>query len=86
VIRALIEEVTDGEVERLQDLQEGVEANLVFALLHAGEIGLMDADPLGEFHLSQLALTAKLPDLSTDELELGWLVRGHFVDFYAIEK
>jgi hypothetical protein len=46
----------------------------------------MDADLLGELHLRQLSLAAKLPDLAPDELELYWLVHGGFVDFYAIEK
>src|SRR5438132_1505877 len=33
----------------------------------------MNPDALGELHLSQLALTAKLSDLASDELELPWL-------------
>jgi hypothetical protein len=46
----------------------------------------VNADALSELHLSQLALTAKLPDLSSDELELRWLIHAGFIDFYAIEK
>ena len=38
---------------------------------HAGEIGLMDADPLSELHLRQLALAAELADLAAYELDLG---------------
>src|SRR5437764_1027231 len=78
---AFLEELADVQVERTEDLQQRVEADLVLALLHAGEIGLMDADLVGELHLRQFSLTAKLPDLAPDELELRWLVHAGFVDF-----
>src|SRR5437867_7654054 len=83
---ALFEEIADAEVESLQNLQKRIEADLVFALLHPRKVRLMDADPLGELHLRQFALTAKLPDFPSDEFELTWLVHGLFVDFYAMEK
>src|ERR671922_1054623 len=68
----LIEEVADAQIEALKNLQKRIEADLVFALLHAGEVRLMDADLLGQLHLGQLSLPAKLPDLATYELELCW--------------
>ena len=82
----LFEEVTDAQVKRLQNLQQRVEADLVLALLHAGEIGLMDADLLRELHLGQLALTAELADFSSDEFELCGPVHRVCVDFYAIRQ
>jgi lipopolysaccharide transport system permease protein len=45
----------------------------------------MDADPVGELHLRQFALAAKLPDLPADELELCWLIHAGFVDFYGVD-
>jgi len=44
----------------------------------------MDADLVGELHLCQLALAAKLPDFAAYELELCWLIHSGFVDFYGI--
>jgi len=38
----------------------------------------MDADAIGELHLRQFALAAKLADLASDELELGWLIYEGF--------
>jgi hypothetical protein len=73
-LRTLFEELSDPEIERLQDLEKSVEADFVLALLHAGEIGLMDSDHLGKLHLRQLSLTAKLPDLPSDEFKLCRLV------------
>jgi len=46
----------------------------------------MNPDALGELHLSQLALTAKLSDFASDEFELPWLINRVIIDFYAIEK
>ena len=74
----LVEEVTDAQIECLQDAQESVETDFVFSLLHAGQIGLMDTNSLGELHLSQLSLPAELPDLTSDELNLNWRTCGHF--------
>ncbi len=45
----------------------------------------MHADTIGKLYLRQLTLTAELPDLAADELELGWLIHWGFVDFYAAE-
>src|SRR4051794_39914083 len=56
VASALFEEIADAEVEGLQDLEQSIEADLVLSLFHAGEIGLVDADPFGELHLRQLTL------------------------------
>src|SRR5437879_4103805 len=39
----LAEELSHFQVEDLEDLEERVEADLVLALLHAGEVGLRDA-------------------------------------------
>ena len=73
----LVEEVSDAQVEALQDLEQRVETDLVFALLHAGEVGLMYTDFFGELHLRQLALPAELADLASDEFELcGPVHRG----------
>jgi ABC-type polysaccharide/polyol phosphate export permease len=44
----------------------------------------MNADAVGELHLRQFALAAKLPDFPADELELGWLIHSGFVDFYGV--
>src|SRR5437764_4412763 len=44
----------------------------------------MHADAVGELHLRQFALAAKLPDFAADELELCWLIHAGFVDFYGI--
>ena len=44
----------------------------------------MNADTVGELHLRQFALAAKLPDFPADELELGWLIHAGFVDFYGV--
>jgi len=38
----------------------------------------MNADTVGKLHLCQLALAAKLADLSSDELELCWLIHEGF--------
>src|SRR5437588_4658646 len=71
---AFLEEIADAEIERLQNLEQRVQADLVLPLLHARQIGLMNPDALGELHLCQLALTAKLADLASDKLELCWLI------------
>src|SRR5712691_3049963 len=83
---ALFKEVTHAEVECLQDLQKCIQSDLVFALFHSRQIGLMNADALRELHLCQLSLTTKLPDFTSDEFELRWLIHRVFVDFYAVEK
>jgi lipopolysaccharide transport system permease protein len=74
----LVEEVADAEIERLQDAQQGVQTDFVLPLLHARQIRLVDADALGELHLSQLSLATKLSDLTSDELNLNWRTCGHF--------
>jgi hypothetical protein len=63
----LVEKVTDGEIEALQNLEQCVETDLVLALFHPREVGLVDADFLGKLHLRQLALAAELPDFPADE-------------------
>lgn len=82
---ALVKEVADREVECLQDLQESVETDLVLPLFHPRQIGLVNADTLGELHLSQLALTAELANFSPDQFELCWLVHAGFTGLYAIK-
>src|SRR5207247_5754915 len=80
-----VEEVADAEIERSEDLQQRVEADFVLSLFHPGEIGLVDADPIGELHLRQLALAAELPDLPADELDLrGFCHLRIWCAFYAI--
>src|SRR5262249_35238073 len=87
---AVVEELADAEVERSQDFEQRVETDFVLSLLHAGEVGLVNADFLGELHLVQLALAAELPDLAADELELCGPVhhagKRTFVDNYATTK
>src|SRR5207237_4880891 len=78
---AFIEEVADAQIERLQDLEERVETDFVLSLLHPREVGLVNADTLRKLHLREFFLAAKLPDLASDEFELGWLVHAGFVDF-----
>jgi hypothetical protein len=46
----------------------------------------MDPDAVRELDLCQLSLTAELPDFSSDEFELDWLIHQGFIDFYAIRK
>jgi hypothetical protein len=46
----------------------------------------MNADPVRELDLRQFSLTAELPDFSSDEFELDWLIHEALIDFYAIEK
>src|SRR6266513_3204221 len=53
---SLFEEIADAEVERLQDFQQRVQSDFVFALFHARKIGLMNADALGQLDLRELAL------------------------------
>ncbi|HLJ73340.1 MAG TPA: hypothetical protein VKU62_02050 [Thermoanaerobaculia bacterium] len=46
----------------------------------------MNTDPVRKLDLRQFSLTAELPDFSSDEFELGWLVHEALIDFYATEK
>src|SRR5690349_23156181 len=57
-----LEKVADAQIERLQDFQQRIQADLVFALLHARQVGLMNTDPVRKLDLCQFALTAELPD------------------------
>src|SRR6266571_2719719 len=43
----LVEEVGDVHLEDREDLEEGLEADLVLPVLHATEVGLLDADASG---------------------------------------
>src|SRR5688572_21100081 len=77
VLRHLVEELADGDVELREDLEQGIETDPVLALLHTGEVGLLDADTRGELVLRELALLAQSPDFSSDELDLTyWTPRG----------
>src|SRR5438105_8918099 len=71
---ALVEEVTDAQIECLQDFEKSVQTDFVLSLFHTGKIGLVDADPFGELHLRELSLAAQLTDLAADELDLSWLI------------
>src|SRR5262249_60403086 len=64
---AFPEEVADVHPEHREDPEEGVERDLVFAILHAAQIRLLHADARGEPGLGQVALLAKLTDLAADE-------------------
>src|SRR5512145_2106507 len=52
----LVEEIPDAQIERLQDLQERIQANLILSLLHPGKVGLVNSDPVGKLHLGELSL------------------------------
>src|SRR5206468_3613618 len=52
------EELADAHLELGEDAEEGVQADPVLPLLHAGEVGLLDAEAGGELHLGQLPLLA----------------------------
>ena len=66
-----VEEVAHGQLEDLQDLEERVESDLVLALLHAREIGLRDADLLGQLRLRETAALAQLADARADERDFA---------------
>ena len=77
--RRLAEELAHLEIEDLEDLEERVEADLVLALFHAGEIGLRDADLLGELGLREATPFAQLADPGAHEVNLAGRERGrHF--------
>src|SRR3954454_8577065 len=50
----ILKEFTDRNIKSLKDLQKGIQPNFILSLLHAGKVGLMDADFLGELYLRQL--------------------------------
>src|SRR5687768_8617407 len=83
VAHTLFEELADTDVECLKDSEQRVQTDLVLTLLHPGQIRLMDPDPVGELGLRQFPLTAKLPDLSTDEFYLAGPGHGYPLTFYA---
>ena len=68
------EELADAHLELGEDAEEGVQADPVLALLHAREVGLLDAEAAGQLHLGQLVLLAELPDLAPDQLDLADLL------------
>src|SRR5262249_45920264 len=81
-----VEEIADAQIECLQDFQQRIEADLVLSLLHAGEVGLMNADLLRKLHLRQLSLASELADFSTDELELRWPIHARFGCYLCCDK
>src|SRR6185295_13383019 len=82
--RHVLEELADAHLELGEDAEEGVQADPVLTLLHAGEIGLLDTEPGGELHLGELALLAQLTDLASDQLDLPSLRgSGHDDQMYS---
>jgi hypothetical protein len=65
----LAEELAQLEVEDREDLEEVVEGDPVFALFHAGQIGLLNANLARQLGLSEMPLLAQSTQTTTD--------RGH---------
>src|SRR5450631_357053 len=62
------EEFAHLQLEDLEDLEERVEPDLVFALLHSGEVRLRDADLFGELGLRETPALAQLADARADQV------------------
>ena len=64
-------EVRQIELENPQNLEQVVQRNPVLALLHAGQIGLLDANLARQLGLSQRPLFAQLTQAAADGGHLG---------------
>ncbi len=57
--RPLVEEIRDVHFEDGEDLEEGLETDLVLAIFHAAQIRLLDADPVRQVGLREGAILAE---------------------------
>src|ERR1041385_4332376 len=57
--RVLVEEVGDVHLEDRKDLEEGLEADLVLAVLHATEVRLLNADAMSQIGLREGAILSE---------------------------
>src|SRR4051794_24025122 len=71
------EELADAQLELGEDAEEGVQADPILPLLHAGEVGLLNTQPARQLDLGQFVLLAKLADLAPHQLYLTDLLGGH---------
>src|SRR2546425_12567521 len=69
--RVLVEEIGDVHLEDREDLEQRLEADLVFSVLHAAEVGLLDADPVGEVGLREAAILAERADSGPHQQRLS---------------
>jgi hypothetical protein len=60
-----VEEFRDVNLENGQNLEKGLEADLVLAVLHPAEIGLLDTDAGREFGLGEVPIFAQSSDAIT---------------------
>src|SRR6185503_10899104 len=65
--KILVEELRDVHLEHRQDPEEGFQADLVLAVLHAAQVGLLDSDAGREIGLGQITILAQCADSGPDE-------------------
>src|SRR2546425_1535411 len=65
--RVFVEEIGDVHFEDRENLEQCLEANLVLPVLHAAEIGLLDADPMGQVRLCEAPILAERSDSGPDQ-------------------
>ena len=61
-----IEEVVEGDIEDGEDLEEIVQRNPVLTLLHARQVGLLDANLACQLRLGEMAFLAQRAQTGTD--------------------
>jgi hypothetical protein len=57
--KVLVEELRNIHLEHGENPEQGLQADLVLAILHSAQIGLLDADPGGEVGLGEITIFAE---------------------------
>ena len=66
----LVKKLRDIHLEDREDLKQGFEADLVFAVLHPAQVGLLDADATREVGLGESPILPKCSNSGPDEQRL----------------